>query len=319
MNSLENYIQKVKDETEGFSDLKKIRYVYLDLGKRFQFDLDFAFGNTRSKGKIYEINNNKEKLSEIMDDNLTICVSISHIFEVVIKKLGIDIKTIVDPKDDRKYPHTYNVITMDDKQEYRFDLQEDMRFIKSHLRTKYFGISMENHKNNVVCRRELDKIDEEIGYINGDLYYTDEYLELIKMHMNLFEDFGEKVQFVLENLESYTDTNIGYADRKWRMEDLIGNYNTPGLIFSKKDMNKIHLIDCYEEKDGKKEYKLCVAVDVKNGTDIYFFSEETNCFEKKTMDEVSEMVKNGLVNMQGIRGLNKALIRKQSEEGRDEK
>ena len=41
MSNLEAYIEKVKKETQGLNDIEKLRYVYIDLGKRFAFDLDF--------------------------------------------------------------------------------------------------------------------------------------------------------------------------------------------------------------------------------------------------------------------------------------
>ena len=43
MNNLETYIERIKKETEGFTDIEKLRYVYIDLGKRFVFDLNFSF------------------------------------------------------------------------------------------------------------------------------------------------------------------------------------------------------------------------------------------------------------------------------------
>ena len=49
MSSLEKYIEEVKEKTKNFSDIEKLRYVYLDLGKRFSFNLDFSFGNTEKK------------------------------------------------------------------------------------------------------------------------------------------------------------------------------------------------------------------------------------------------------------------------------
>lgn len=40
---------------------------------------------------------------------------------------------------------------------------------------------------------------------------------MIKMHIDMFENFGEKVQFVFENLEGYTAQVQDYADLKWRL------------------------------------------------------------------------------------------------------
>ena len=45
MSSLEKYVEKVKKETEGFSSIEKLRYIYWDLGSKFAFDLDFSPGN----------------------------------------------------------------------------------------------------------------------------------------------------------------------------------------------------------------------------------------------------------------------------------
>ena len=125
-----------------------------------------------------------------------------------------------------------------------------------------------DEEQELISRAELDQIDKKQGHISEKSYYTDEYLELIKMHLPMFEDFGQKVQFVLENSEAYTNPEMGYADRKWRMEDLIGNENKDGLLFSKEEKYKINMIDCYREIDGKKHYELCIVVNVKGGKDI---------------------------------------------------
>ena len=154
-------------------------------------------------------------------------------------------------------------------------------------------------------------------YITNELYYTDEYLELIKNNMKMFDNFSERVQFALENIEAYNNLNMKYADRKWRMEDLIGCDNKEGLLFSTKERNKIHLIDCYIENNGKRDYKLCMAVDKKDDSDIYIFSEDTNSFEKKTLKEFAQMTENdGLVNLQKIKNLRQAQreVRQENEE-----
>lgn len=53
MSLLEKYVERIKQKTEEYSELEKIRYVYIDLGQKFSFDLDFSFGNTKTKNKIY--------------------------------------------------------------------------------------------------------------------------------------------------------------------------------------------------------------------------------------------------------------------------
>ena len=143
MSSLEKYIEEGKENTENFSDIEKLRYVYLDLGKRFSFNLDFSFGNSETKKKIYNKSHKSNELEQSMENNTIICKTSSTIYEYIMKKLGVNIKTETDDMDMRKYPHTYNVVTTKENKKYLFDLQEDMRYIKAHLRTQRFGISMQ--------------------------------------------------------------------------------------------------------------------------------------------------------------------------------
>ena len=274
MSSLEKYVEKVKKETEGFSSIEKLRYIYWDLGSKFAFDLDFSFGNSKTRKQIYDHSRSEDDLNRCLENNTAICKSIAYIFSYVMKELGVNIESVIDEEDFRKCPHIYNVLITEDGRKYRFDLQEDMRNIKAQLRTQYFGIPIEDEEQELISRAELDQIDKKQGHISEKSYYTDEYLELIKMHLPMFEDFGQKVQFVLENSEAYTNPEMGYADRKWRMEDLIGNENKDGLLFSKEEKYKINMIDCYRENDGKKNYELCIVVNVKGGKDIYLFSEK---------------------------------------------
>lgn len=161
MSSLEKYIEEVKEKTKNFSDIEKLRYVYLDLGKRFSFNLDFSFGNTETKKKIYNKSNTEEELEQSMENNTIICKTSSTIYEYIMKNLGINIKTETDDMDTRKYPHTYNVVTTKVNKKYLFDLQDDMRYIKAHLRTRKFGISMQkDDKEPIINRFELEQINK---------------------------------------------------------------------------------------------------------------------------------------------------------------
>lgn len=312
MSKLKKYIEEVKRKTEGYSDIEKLRYVYLDLGKRFAFDLNFSFGNSREKKEIYSHSGLPKELEKSMEDNIIICKSISYIYEHIAKQLGIKAESIKAPEDYRKYPHMYNIITTKEDQKYKFDLQEDMRYIKANMRTKHFGKAIDEEQD-LVTRKELENIDRKLQYINKDQYYTDEYLELIKLNMQMFENLEEKAEFVFNNLDAYVNKNMKYADRRWRMEDIIGTDYQEGLIFSKEDKKKINIVDCYKKINGEKKYKLGITVAKKNGIDVYMFSEEMNSFEKLTLEQFAEQVENGLVNIQGIQGL-KAILRNRKEE-----
>ena len=313
LSNLEVYIEKVKKETQGLNDIEKLRYVYIDLGKRLAFDLDFSFGNTKSKQKIYHKSGTLDGIEEGLENNVIICKTLAKMYEHIMNSLGINLKTIVDDSDSRKYPHVYNILKAKDGKTYIFDLQEDMRNIKAHLRTKYFGVQADDPLKTIVSRWDLDQIDKKIGYVSKNIWYTDEYLDLIRINMNFISDFRQRVQFVLEELEAYSDEQMGYADRRWRMEDMLGGNGRDGLLFSAGESNKIHIIDCYKDIDGKRIYKLGVLVEGKGGPDIYLFSEEKNMYEKKNLKEFADFILDGWVNMQGVQGLKQVLRKKNLE------
>ena len=87
MSSLEKYIEEVKENTENFSDIEKLRYVYLYLGKRFSFNLDFSFGNSETKKKIYNKSHKSNELEQSMENNTIICKTSSTIYEYIMKKI----------------------------------------------------------------------------------------------------------------------------------------------------------------------------------------------------------------------------------------
>ena len=47
MGLLNEYIEQAKEKMQGYSDIEKIRKVYVELGEMFQFDINFSFGNAK--------------------------------------------------------------------------------------------------------------------------------------------------------------------------------------------------------------------------------------------------------------------------------
>ena len=96
MSSLEKYVEKVKKETEGFSNIEKLRYIYWDLGSKFAFDLDFSFGNSKTRKQIYDHSRSEDDLNRCLENNTAICKSIAYIFSYVMKELGVNIESVID-------------------------------------------------------------------------------------------------------------------------------------------------------------------------------------------------------------------------------
>lgn len=303
MSKLSEYIEKVKEyqrKNPNISEDMLVRYVYIDLGKRFSFDLEFSFGNTKTKQSIYA-RGDEDDLNEAMESNIVICKTVSYILEYILKSLGIDIITVVDYAEETKCPHMYNIVTQKDGKKYSIDLQEDMENIQSNSFTKNYGLSIDDEKLPVINRYNIEQMDRELGFIDNKHYYSDEYTYLLKLNMDFFEDFAEKVQFVLEHIDIYENKNIKYAERRWHHKQILRE------LFTKEELKKIQMIDCYQEVENEKIYKNCIAVNVSGQTAIYMYSVEENRYCRMTIQEFAKATQNGLVHLQGILGLRQAL------------
>lgn len=62
MSNLEKYIQDLKEMlmSANLNEIELVRYVYLDLGKRFAFNVEFFYGTSKIKKKyMYIVNKRK--------------------------------------------------------------------------------------------------------------------------------------------------------------------------------------------------------------------------------------------------------------------
>jgi len=310
MDELDKYISDIimyKKNFKHIDEISLLRYIYLDLGLKLSFDLDFYYGNNKKKQTIFNHHiNKKEVLSNCLKNKYAICRSMSYILEEVCKKFDINIISISDSYDKRNYPHVYNIVKLKDGRSFSIDIQEDIRNIQTHSRTKYFGVNTIDGKTKIISDEEIEMIDKKIGYISDEYYYANEYIYLLKMYMEYIDDFSDKVEFVIKNLEPYSNQNIDVADRLRRFIEISHK------LFTINERNRIRIVDLYQIENEKKKYQSCIAVYGTNKTDIYRFDNKNLVYYKQTIDEFADEVLNGLTVKQGqhIMRLNKALKKK---------
>lgn len=290
MSNIDEYIEKVRKATEGFSEEEMIRYIYIDLGKRLSFNLDFFLGNGKTKIQIYR-QSKRQTIGEALESNIIICKDSSYILEYVLRKLGVNIVTVVDPNDYRKCAHVYNIVKpKDGKGNYILDLQVDLENIQAHMRTTEFGKSEAKWKPDVISRDEIEKIDFKIGYVTKQDYYADEYIDNLRLGAGLFDKFEERIQFVLENIDIYDTKNMGYAERVKHHETVLGH------IFTQHELLKVRQIDCYRDENNRRKHISGLIVDTPpNTADIYMFSATDNQYKKIPVEELAKQVEDGLV------------------------
>ena len=301
MNNLDKYVEQIKEYIKTNPEITEteiIKYVYIDLGKRFSFDEKFTpFGNSKSKQNHYKYHcKNITDLDECMETNLVICKSVSYILEYILKSLGINIITEIDPYDTKKCPHVYNRIFEKSGRTYIIDLQEDIYNIQTHSFTRNFGIdSIHSMNNSVITRSKQEKIDKKIGYIAENNYYSDDYLYLLHSVADFIDDFDEKLEFILENIEASKFPNMGYIDRQWHHKRVLEEF------FDKKDFDyernntKIKILDCYKEVEGKRRYLNCISFQDFDKTKIFVYNKKDFRYHEIDLKNFAIAIKNGLV------------------------
>lgn len=301
ISKLQAYIKQLQEyikQNPGLSEEEIIRYVYLDLGKKFSFDVNFLpFGNGKKRQEIYSKLSNEEAINECMENWVGICKTMAYTIEYILRNVGVNIRTIKDTEDlSRKYAHICNVVYPKEKNKkpYTIDLQNDVYNIQSHSFTPNFGLSTEEDEPPVISRLEQEKMDRKLGYIDDENYYADDYLYLMKYDMDFIEDFGEKVKFVLENIDIHDNPDMGYIDRKWHHESILA------ALFPPKDFDygndgRIRMVDCYKEIDNIKHCINCIAVLTKRGTEIYIYNKQEYRYKLLEFKYFMQAVQNGLV------------------------
>ena len=314
MDNLDSYVQEIKEWISTVPDITEeliIRYVYLDLGKRFRFDINYRpFGDSKKRNMIYRASDFPATLNRCMETNTIICNSLANILVYILKNLGVNIVAIKEPCLENRNPHVYNLIfPSNGGPKYTIDLQEDMYHIQMHGFTRNFGLELENEEKNVISRFEQETMDKKLGYITDESYYTDDYIYTLKADMGLFDTFKEKVGFILENIEAIENKEMSYIDRQWYHVRILEHFFDEKTFDYNNSRGNINFIDCYKESNGIKRYINVVVVDDSGEPDIYIYNEIASRYCKIDMIHFAHAVKSGLTILHNskIRNLNKAL------------
>ena len=155
MNSIEKkidlnqIISKMKQKFgEELSDLEKARYLYIELGKLFRYNLNYLTAYKRKQEDIY--------FNYVDFDNIPtnsyICVQMSDIYAEALRRVGVFASTEVDVKASTDYtmPHKYTVIQLPNDKKIIADMVYDIAFIQLGMKTSHFATNNENGNKDVL-------------------------------------------------------------------------------------------------------------------------------------------------------------------------
>lgn len=207
--------------------------------------------------------------------------------------------------------HIYNVVTLENGEEYVLDLEEDLEYIQSGSKTRSFGIDANDSSKKMISEERLKEIDISKSNYIPEGYYFEDMICMLKLAVSSPNiSLEEKLEMVLQNLNVYVDNkNVKYREKIRYYQRVIEE------IFTEKEIRKIKQIDCYKKEEKNIICKNIILLEnVKLGNRIYLFSEEENSYIKVTIEDIARLTEEGYIPKTQIPGLKAFLNKKQEEQ-----
>lgn len=266
--------------TDEEQEIKKALYIYIELGKRKSFDEKYYFGNSKSKNKIYKLANDSRKNQNLKNRKI-ICVSLSYMYQSILKEFGIDCIINKQSNDDL---HVYPSVIIKSKRLIDADLQLDLENIQTKSRIRNFKCVEDEKKNQEI----LTKMLIEMRYIDSKKEYKDDFIEKMKSQVSKM-DPHQTLDYVLNNEGIYK------GNEKMEIVEVIKYYRA---LLNKVIPNyidrKIYMFNCFRKKnDDEKDYTVCVFSEE---ADIcpYLFSNKANRFIRVSNSRLKKLQDEGL-------------------------
>ncbi len=291
---LDEYVEEIRKKLSELPYVNEdviAAYVYLSLGEKLSFDIDFLpFGSSKKRQAKYNGCSVLSELEDCMKNEKIICKSLAYIVKYILSKLNIDVSVVTDPYDFRKTPHVYNVIRPKDGSEpYIIDLQEDMYRIKMHDPIENFGLSPVKRGEYIIPFQKQKDLFKMLGY-----YTYEDYYDNMKLDLEYIDNFKDKVRFVLENIEICENSSMSHIDRQWNHARRLEK------IFDRKTFNyfdtkgKIQFRNCYKIIDGERKCFNVIIVEDGPIPDIYIYSDNECRYVQVDFTSFANEVINGL-------------------------
>lgn len=283
--------QIIRKMPSGLSKLEQARYIYLQLGKMVTFDENYWFANTKAKQKIYKSAQKVKDFSQVSDGRV-ICVSLANLYNNMMKRIGIEaeVKEVERPKP----PHTYSIITIDNKV-YRTDLQADLKYIQSRRRTKYFGSTKGSNVYIDILPKELAEIDNRLGYFYDGERIIKNLKDRLSSEIQEYSKLEDKAKHILTITgECDVINQMGFVERlefyNKTILDLLINENNRRITFTR----------MYRDSNKSRKYTECISIKQKDDKYARFiYSEKTGTYLEIAEEKLQELLSDGLKVMDG--------------------
>ena len=254
MNISENVINFL--DNKDYTDLEKIRYIYLYICKIFSYDIRFTVGNEQLKEDIY---NYKVDIENVRETEL-VCYSICRILQDTLALYGFKSELKKD-YNDIKFSHVYLELKYND---YLLKLDPTISHDLTRVKMNSNTLNFTSLNNKEIFDMEVKNADKRIKSDLKDVdlyeYYNNETVSLlndtieksaIDRHLTEDEIFYEKLLYMFslintrKDFKSFDDVDyyLSYLIRKFKLN---GNnvYNVnPGIFFKRDDKTLKNIVD----------------------------------------------------------------------------
>ena len=290
---------------DGLTEFEVARYLYIELGKLFRFNLNYITAYDLKQEDIYF---DYIKDYDNIPTNNCVCVQMSDVYVEILKRVGIAAKTEVDIKADPNYemPHKYTIVKLSDGREFVGDMIYDLPYIQLGLKTWNFGKNSEDGRKDILSDEEIKAADDKIGYTYQffeEKAYTEAFLEMIKEELNDPQKMREYVRDVYNGEEFKEENLIAYKldlIKNFIKLQTMGGHEASKILgilyknfFSEEERKKLSFVLlCAEPVEnhviGNVEKLVCFCFKKNEKECQYYAYEEGGTLEKVTREELGE-------------------------------
>ena len=298
----------IEQMPKDLSDIEKARYIYIELGKRISYNLNYSYATDyryimdtyTDFYTVYGVDNKYD------NKIFLICTQASQLLSELLNMAGVRNRVVgYDPNTE----HHVDVVIEVDGKEYLLNLIQDAAYIQKGFRTRYFATQPEDKdspKYDTIPPDELDRIDKNGGLCKFGLY-TDDVVAMLKRDLT----DPEVLQAVIsENHDSYRGLSREDAILKFKLDIIyrsIPNNCTPETALNLRELKIFYneLFNSLLTKEEKARISHCdfydpnkmfgfatfATVHLANREIYYACDDETRQYREVTEEEVKKLVK----------------------------
>lgn len=269
---------------ENLTDIEKIRYLYVELGKIFSYDYRMTVDQSVAKEKIDYSSNSISRYQT--------CTQISEILSILINNLECNCKAKVVKRNIEgvRFENEHVCVEVEFNNGIRIllDLTLDLYTIQSGMKTKYFGyITNATNDYDIISLKECKEMDKKLGFILDT--YTDDLIYKVRDDLEKKSYEGMEISEII-NYKILTIKDILMKNFRGVHESTRYFYEVLNMILKPNEMSYLRLHNLTFDDDNN-FYMVAVYSFIELGL-YYSFSNEFS-FSKLDLNTIKNLLNNG--------------------------